>query len=912
MDVIQINRFKSQQDNRVSPLPPGSWSVIAQFFLDSHLQVESKQDAPLFNGVLYKRLDEVAPTSGDWGTDERSGSSYVKRRKSNIKQVQLLILDYDDGMSIEEAKSRFAEYEHIGYTSYNHLVKGGIEKFRLVFPLKTSIPAWIHKDESGREVAWGEWYYLREALETFAGDCDPASFNANQIFFVPSVHPDNAHFAEVWHNTGQLLDWEQFTRSTEVVRTGKVGRPVSSTGARTVSEFALRPDDVLDTAEGPIRVQDIHRRYQGVVCPAHGDTQGSEFADRSPTNGRVYVVCKHCGTLWEVPESPVATLAINGISDTKTQKEVVDDLLGLPPVDYVDAEDRSLVIRQLAEIADSILADRKPVSDVPRSVVHRSHIVYLPEGAGKSRLAVDFAKRGKKVVFACKSWSQAFEKYEDFKAMGLQYQFSVQLFASKEGKARRRFGVPVVRDEPRDPFSTGKILDEESIAAFIKANPKLNPDFIRLSWQFFSADVLSFEQLPSPIFDKEGRLVEESKGGDYVSEDVNILVTTFAQLRILKLKGQELPGDWLVWVDDPDISDVIDIDPYDPELWPELTEEQLKSKTRLINGKPYYRRRPEQSLGYAQRFHKCVYTTTEVLTRDAIALMMCRRNEEYVVHDKMTHLAGGKITILGTMRVHKRFDGVVPLVTRRLNKQGFSTVLIADGLSSDVNHSSSKGKNTLNKTNILVELSVPHPVQVRTLCDALDKSFDSEQHEVTQLLMLDRMHQAIGRNSGYRYQGDHECVVLADRNFHKYLVDNARYKLDAENSVIIDRTKAMSRKERRTGKTASPMVLEIEALLNNLDSYLLDKRKSRPDINHVVKHVTDESKRRKLIVRILLALTAMSGVRFDSMKDSPDQVGTRTVGYSELGFWLIKNWVDREGLESVVREYKRDVDLLDI
>jgi hypothetical protein len=64
--------------------------------------------------------------------------------------------------------------------------------------------------------------------------------------------------------------------------------------------------------------------------------------------------------------------------------------------------------------------------------------------------------------------------------------------------------------------------------------------------------------------------------------------------------------------------------------------------------------------------------------------------------------------------VYKRYDGVIPLVTRRLNKSKYPTVLIADGLASDINHSNNKGKNTLNETNILVELSVPHPAQIRT------------------------------------------------------------------------------------------------------------------------------------------------------------------------------------------------------
>lgn len=910
MDVVHINKFRSQQDNRVQPLEVESWSALAHFFLDNHLPVESKQDAPLFNGVLYKSIDEVDANSDDWGVDEWTGSYFVKRRKANVKQVELLILDYDNGLSIAEAKSRFADYEYVGYTSYNHLVKNRVEKFRLVFPLAAPIPAWIERDDHHRETAWGDWYYLRSALEDFAGNCDPASFNANQIFFVPSVHPDNISLAQVWHNNGQRLDWAQFERSQTPDRNRPPGRPKDTSSQSEVSTFRLHSTDVLETSEGPVAVQDIHRRYQGVVCPAHGDHQGSEFADRSPNNGRVYIFCKHCGTIWE--DADESTCSSSKLLTPKERKEFVDDLLGLPPIDYVDAEDRASVLKQLAEIGTQILTYHGPPSEFPRTVSYPSHIVYLPEGAGKSRLAVDFARRDQKIVFACKSWNQAFEKYNDFKELGLHYGFTVQLFASKDGKIRKRFGVPVVRTDSPDPFRTGKILEEESIQSIIKANPKLSPAFIRLSWQFFGADVLAFQRLPDPTFDEDGELVLDGEDGNYVGHDADILVTTFAQLRILKLKGQHIPPSWIIWIDDPDISDVIDIHPYDTDRWGELSEEELDKKTRMVNGKRYFRREPAQSLGFAYRFHKCVYTTTEVLTRDAIALMMRRRNESFLIHDKMTHLAGGKITILGTKRVQKRNDGVVPLLSRRLNKLGFPTALIADGLSSDINHSNNKGKNTLNKTNILVELSVPHPVQVRTLCDALDKSFATDQNDVTKLLMLDRMHQAIGRNSGYRYQGGFECVVLADRLFHKYLVENARYRLDEKNSVIIDRTKSMARSDRRTMPSASTMVREIETLLNNLDNYLLDNRKARPDINYVVKHVKDESKRRKLLVRILIALTALSGVRFDSKEDSPYQVDTWEDKYSKLGYWMMGTWFDSVGFESALREYTREVEFLEI
>lgn len=190
-------------------------------------------------------------------------------------------------------------------------------------------------------------------------------------------------------------------------------------------------------------------------------------------------------------------------------------------------------------------------------------------------------------------------------------------------------------------------------------------------------------------------------------------------------------------------------------------------------------------------------------------------------------------------------------------------------MSSKVNHSNNKGRNDLNETNILVELSIPHPNYLRTICDAIDMSFDKDQNKVNRLIMLDRMHQAIGRNSGYRYEG-YECVVLVDSNVHNYIVEDTRYKIDRYNSVPIDPTRRMGRKDTRTTDTASPMVQEVEYLLKNVDEYISDGRKVKPDIKHVMGSIEDNSDRVKYIIRLLTALSELSGVRFDAAQPNEE------------------------------------------
>jgi uncharacterized protein YlxP (DUF503 family) len=123
---------------------------------------------------------------------------------------------------------------------------------------------------------------------------------------------------------------------------------------------------------------------------------------------------------------------------------------------------------------------------------------------------------------------------------GIKERFNVKVARSKDAKARRRFGTAVVRGTASSPFSTGPILDKETIEAFIKNNTDLSPDFIRLSWQFFSSDRLSFESIPHPEFDEEGNIVSDDISAPLADENTRILLTTYEQLRIHRLRRADL------------------------------------------------------------------------------------------------------------------------------------------------------------------------------------------------------------------------------------------------------------------------------------------------------------------------------------------------------------------------------------
>jgi len=880
-----------------------------------HEVVENKEDVKLFNAIHYKGVEQIPDYSEDWGMDSQ-GISYAKRRQANVIEVDLLVLDYDGGTTIDEIKDRFKEYEYVCYSSFRHLYDGKTHKFRVIIPFTKPIPAWRKHNEYGVAIDGGEWYQIRDSLESFVGPCDPVSFKASQIYSIPSAPESRLDLAFTEHNSGKWLDWEKLERkSFRSMDTGSdspTGKSLVKTGDKH-----LEPNQILQTKTGSIRVKDVTGKINGVLCPFHEDTKPSEFIRKVEATGNIFLHCSTCNKNYYMfrdystaPMTPtVRAKKDHEITLKNDRVYTADELLEFDYEGiYYDGEDRRRALKQLKGIQDIIQKDNGYDTGGGKRIF-KSHIVYMPEGSGKSRLVLDMAKAGQKIIFACKSWEQIESKYGEYQYAGIKEGFNVKVARSKDAKARRRFNSKVIREDPSKPFSTGRILDKETIESFITNNPDLSPDFIRLSWQFFSSDRLSFETIPHPEFDDEGNVVSDEISEPLADGNTRIILTTFEQLRLHKLRKITIPSDWIIWFDDPDITDVIDIDPYDIEKWGELPEQQLDKETREINGKRYYTRNYNQSLGYSLRAHKCVYTTTEVITRQAIELMMKKRQEEYTVHDEMDNIVGGTITILGTHMVWKKYDGIIPLLVRRLNKEKYKTRLIADGLSSEFNHSNNKGRNDIDETNVLVELSIPHPVQVKTTCDALDMSFGSSRNEVTRSIMLDRMHQAIGRNSGYRYKG-YQCVVLVDKQVHRYMIEDTRYMIDRDNSVIIDRTKMMATKDTRTGKAASPIVQKVEYLLNNRNSYISDKRKVKPDIKYVLGEIKDSSDRLTYIIRLLTSLKEMSGVRFGIDQSDWKPANRVQEDYLHIGNWILETWVPRETQDSVLRKiYKDEEDL---
>lgn len=503
------------------------------------------------------------------------------------------------------------------------------------------------------------------------------------------------------------------------------------------------------------------------------------------------------------------------------------------------------------------------------------------------------------IIFACKSWQQVIEQHASFepklKAMGRK----AKIAWSFDGAVQRRFKVKVRRTSG-GTFRPGDVESEQTVQDIIASNQNLNEKFIRLSLAFLrDGDRFSNFAVPDIVsvepIDKSG--VDEDYLDGLGDDPPAMIFTTFAQLRLLEAKSDNIPLNWIIWIDDPDIDELIDIKPA------KETKRPPKKEKPVIDGTRYDVRDEYHSLALPLKDHRCIYTTTERVTVKKLKHFLDSRNEEYLVHGDRYHVTGGKVTILGTQAVQKKYDALIPLIARRINQTTEKNlILIADGIPSEFNHATNKGRNDLSDRNILVEISHPHPVNVKNICDSMGLMFDTHRDEISKELMLDKAHQAIGRNSGFRSNGG-ECVVLVDKARHQYLVSECSYQIDTVNSVIIDRTEKMTRKDKRIADSASPLVKMIEEIINNPHDYFGQSRKIKSDIKYVVSTISDPVKVEDYLVRLFVALTSYSDIRFD--RDSPRDSQSKKV--IDLSNWILKEFIEPSRKIPFLERYIREV-----
>jgi transposase len=170
--LVRVNTIDTKWDNAVVPLEV-TWETFRDVILSGHTIADAKEGVKLFNASEYKPLEALGGDGNFIVYDEANDQFRARRLADNVVAVTMLILDYDGGMSLQSARERFKDYEYVAYTSFSHRREKDVDRYRMVFPLASPIPADAMFSPFDNLIQGSEWHELEEALKEFAGPCDP-------------------------------------------------------------------------------------------------------------------------------------------------------------------------------------------------------------------------------------------------------------------------------------------------------------------------------------------------------------------------------------------------------------------------------------------------------------------------------------------------------------------------------------------------------------------------------------------------------------------------------------------------------------------------------------------------------------------------------------------------------------------
>lgn len=283
--MVSITFFNCMTDNFAASTRMTWGDIVSQFTVHTRA-LSHKTLLPLFSPWRYKESSDPTVDNGiekDGKPYKISSADHVRRVSENLVELYMIVLDYDGDRSLEQIHELFKPWEHIVYTTLNHLVYGDV-RVRIVLLLATAMPVAVFDE-------------LQPRMKQWAKDlgADPSSMDPNHIFILPTVRDEDRHNALSWHNEGKLFDWHIF-EDMPVPPKPKKSNSLSANKMEQ-GQIKLRPDDVLSTASGPVMVRDINRKISNVLCPFHGDVIPKEFVAVNKA-GTPYLVCKKCGTIY--------------------------------------------------------------------------------------------------------------------------------------------------------------------------------------------------------------------------------------------------------------------------------------------------------------------------------------------------------------------------------------------------------------------------------------------------------------------------------------------------------------------------------------------------------------------------------------------------------------------------------------
>ena len=188
---MRITYFDNYKDTCVNVFDNVQWKDIVELFAEH--QVQADKDGMMFNLCEFDKLTDEFSNYNENRTDIRCAD--------NVVAYHGLILDYDgNGADLATIIQRFADFTHLGYTSFRHILNDdACQKFRVVLPFEVPCPR-------------NEWEIRKENFLQFAGpEIDRSCVSHSRSFYTPACPPEGVQYKDSWSLDGVVLDWRMFT-----------------------------------------------------------------------------------------------------------------------------------------------------------------------------------------------------------------------------------------------------------------------------------------------------------------------------------------------------------------------------------------------------------------------------------------------------------------------------------------------------------------------------------------------------------------------------------------------------------------------------------------------------------------------------------------------------------------------------
>ena len=176
------------------------------------------------------------------------------RGAEGVIALSALVLDHDDGLSIDEALRPWTDWPLLLHTSWSHRPER--PRFRIVLPLERPVPAW----------AWPRAW--RWASERACHHIDPACKDPARLWLLPAIPSRDASFETRVHDPGgELLglDWERLPPAP-----GTAPRvfPSREAAPANVRRLLRTSREHRERAARMLNARLTGRRAEDVKCPA--------------------------------------------------------------------------------------------------------------------------------------------------------------------------------------------------------------------------------------------------------------------------------------------------------------------------------------------------------------------------------------------------------------------------------------------------------------------------------------------------------------------------------------------------------------------------------------------------------------------------------------------------------------------